>query len=232
MFAINIKKLNPLSRLGKQEIVGIDFSSNILKLGHIRIAPHKTEIVNLSYKNIKGVSEDDISKIIRASLDEQKIKIAHIINIIPSHSVITKNVEIPSRDPSEIKEIVNLQAGRHTPYSREEIIVDYIDIGTYRDNYTKVLLVIVARNVIKRQFDILDKAGLKLERALFAPEGVGRFVSNILKLETKSSPTNIVHINEDSTDFTIVFKEKVLYVRSIPIGILCFILKNNSDYIA
>ena len=86
----------------------------------------------------------------------------------PAHLTIAKNIEIPSLDPDEIKEIIDLQAGRHTPYSRGEIIIDYINIGTYRENYTKILLVIVTLSVVRRQIEILAKAGLITEKVFFA----------------------------------------------------------------
>ena len=44
---------------------------------------------------------------------------------------------------------IDLQAGRHTPFSREEILMDYLNIGTYRKNYTEVLLVIVNSNAVR-----------------------------------------------------------------------------------
>jgi len=218
MFGINIKKMNPLSGAGKRDFVGIDFSDNNLKFAHLRTSLNKKEVVNILSRNINGLSDGDISKIIRISFDELKVKKPNIINIIPAHLVITKNIEIPSTDPREIREIINLQAGRHTPYSREEIIVDYIDIGTYKHSYTKILLVIVARNAIKRQSDILSKAGLRLERVLLAPESLAWFVPKVLKIETEGSPVNIINIDESFTDFTIVFKNKLVFIRSIPIG--------------
>lgn len=220
MFGIDIKKLNPVSGMVNRELVGIDFSGDTLKFAHLRVSPNKREIVNLLNRNISGLSEDDISKIIGTTFRELKAKNPEIINTIPSHLVITKNIEIPSVDPKEIKEIINLQAGRHTPYSREEVIVDYIDIGTYKHSYTKILLVIVERNIVKRQFAVLDKAGLKLERVFFAPEGLAWSATKILKIETEDSPVNILHIDEGFTDFSIIFKNKIVFIRSIPIGVI------------
>ncbi len=204
--------------VGAREFVGLDFSSNNLKVAHVRDSLNKRELVNVLSRNISGLNDDDLSGVIRASFGELKAKNPSIINIIPAHMVITKNIEIPSTDDKEIREIINLQAGRHTPYSREEIIVDYINIGTYKHSYSKILLVIIARNVVKRQYDILGKAGLKLERVLLAQESLSWSVPKILKIETQDSPASIVHIDEGFTDFSIVFKNKVLFIRSIPIG--------------
>lgn len=218
MFATGIGRLNFLSDSRRRELVGIDFSSNTLKLVHAKGPADKRKIVNIKSCDITGLPDAEISKAIRACFNNLTVKDANIINTVASHLILTKNIEIPSIEPAVIKKIIDLQAPRHTPYSREEIISDYIDICTYKHTYTKILLVIVARNVIKRQFEIVEKAGLKLTGVFLAPEGLAGSIFKILKIETESAPIAILHIDEGSTDFSIVFKNKVLFIRSIPIG--------------
>ena len=217
---INLKKIISLPRGIHQERLGIDFSSGSLKLAQVKAFPNKKEVINLKSHDIRDLSDDAIAKLISAAFSELKIKNAAIVNVIPAQAAITKNIEIPSVDPKEIKEIVSLQAGRHTPYSREEIITDYINIGTYKHSYTKILLVIVSRNIVKRQFSVLEKAGLKLERVFFAPEGLAWSAQKLLGLNTENSPASILHIDDAFTDFVIVFKDKAMFIRSIPIGAL------------
>ncbi len=74
------------------------------------------------------------------------------------------------------------------------------------------------RNVIKRHFEILEKAGLRLEKVFFASEGLALSVSKALNLKSEASPVSIIHIDENFTDFSIVFRDKVAFIRSIPIG--------------
>ena len=216
---MNIKKLNPFSSGISNELVAIDFSANSLNIVQVRVSLNKREVVNLFNRTISSLSDEDIVKMLKGVFLERKPKAAKIVSIIPSHLAITKNIEIPSADPREIREIISLQAGRHTPYSREEIIIDHIEIGTYKNSYTKILLVIVARNIVKRQYEILDRAGLKLEKVFFAPEALAWAVSKMLKIESDSAPLNIIHIDEGLTDFMVMFKKKPVFVRSISIGI-------------
>lgn len=220
MFRLNIGKFKILSGLTNWEMVGVNFNANSLKIAHVKISPNKKEIINLLDLNIAGLADIDISKCIQTAIGALKGRNIELVDVIPTQSVITKNIEIPSIDTREIKEILNLQAGRHTPYSREEIIVDYVEIGTYKHSYTKVLLVIVARSVVKRHYEILDRAGFRLKRAFLAPEGLGLAVSKALRLETDNIPFNILHMDENFTDFSIILKSKVVFIRSIPIGSL------------
>jgi Tfp pilus assembly protein PilN len=66
--------------------------------------------------------------------------------------------------------------------------------------------------------EILDKAGLRLERAFFAAEGLAHSVPKLLKLDTEHYPAAVAHIDIGFTDFIIVFKNKAIFIRSIPIG--------------
>lgn len=170
-------------------------------------------------RDLHGLSETDLPKAVQSLLASRNVRLGRAIVVIPSNQATTKNIEIPSRDPVEIKSIINLQAGRHTPYSREEILVSFITIGVYQTNYTKVLLVIMNRNVVKRQITILEKAGLKIDQILFAPEGIARFYSRALNLTREDMPVGIIDIASQSTDFIIAFHGTVIANRSIPIGL-------------
>jgi len=216
------KMLNPFSGASGPELVGIDVGDVSLKLAHVKGSHHKPEVVNLLNRDISGLSKEEIPKIIRTYLNDLKIKNLRILNIVPTHLIITKNIEIPSVKPQEINEIIDLQAGRHTPYSREEIIIDHINIGTHKQNYTKILLVIAARSIIKRQFEILGGARMRLEKVALAPESLARCLPKILRLETKDAPISLIHIDERFSDFVVVFRDNPIFVRSIPIGALHF----------
>lgn len=215
-------KLNPFAHLpgvASREVVGIELGTNNLKIMKLGVSLNTAEVQGVWSRNISGLSDEDISKVVRAALAELKFRYAGVFNIIPSHLVITKNIEIPSTNPKEINDIINLQAGRHTPFSREEIIVDYVEIGVYKNNYTKILLVIAARHVIKRQVDILEKAGLRLENSFLSAEGIAAACPKALRIETQNAPISIVHMDEGFSDFILVFRNKPIFIRSISIGI-------------
>jgi len=200
------------------EIIGIEFGKTVLKIAVVKGSAHRKELAKLICLDIGSLADTDISKLVAQSFAEHKIKRQEVLSVLPASAVINKNIEVPSVDPQEIKEIINLQAGRHTPYSRNEIIVDYIDLGVYKHNYTKILLVITTRSTIKRQSEILHNAQLKLTKVLFAPEGLSKFICKAHRIDSESSPIGVVHIDSDSTDFSAVFKKKVLFIRAIPIG--------------
>ncbi len=222
MFKLNVKQWTHLAKVAAREMVGVELGTSGVKIAKVAISLNKVELLDVWSGHTSGSTDEEIAKVIRSKFAELNLKTTKVINIIPTDLVITKNIEIPSTNPAEIKDIIGLQAGRHTPYSREEIIVDYVDIGVYKNNYSKILLVIVARNVIKRQMDIFEKAGLKFDDSLLAAEGIACASAKLLKVETQNTPVAIVHIDESSTDFLMVFKSKPIFIRSLPLGAVHF----------
>ena len=106
MFKLNINKLNLFSGLANREFAGVNFSGNNLKISHIRKFPNRKEVVNLLNFDITGLSDIDISKTIQTFIGGLKGKKVDIIDIIPAHLVITKNIEIPSIDHRDRKSVV------------------------------------------------------------------------------------------------------------------------------
>ncbi len=201
-----------------KEQIGIDLGGNHLKFARVIIHANKKELVGVAHRDVTGMSEEDVSRAVKTTIEEMKANDPEIVVTIPAHLVITKNIEIPSTDPREIMAIVNLQASRHTPYSREEIIVDYIHVGTYKQTYSRILLLIASREVIKRQFLIVEKAGFKCAGVFFAPEAIAATLDKFLKLSSRDVPIGSLHVDENSTDFMILFKDKPTFIRSIPVG--------------
>lgn len=215
---ISFQNLKMFPHLSSKDVICLNLSSDILKLACSRVSSKRKEIFSLSCREIKGLPDEEISKIIKTSLNNLKLNNPEVINVISGHSTITRNIEIPSQDPSEIKEIIDLQAGRHTPYPREEIIIDYINLGTHKKHYSKILLIIVTISVVRRQIEILDKAGLKAENVFFAPEVMSQVYARNLKLGLETSVFTLLNIDANFTDFLIVSNGKLIFTRSIPIG--------------
>ncbi|MFH1478835.1 MAG: pilus assembly protein PilM [Candidatus Omnitrophota bacterium] len=216
MFKLPI--FNTLNKVTATDLVGIDFSGNKLKFIHIKASPGKEELINILTHDINSLSDIELSNTIKALFAKLGTKNPEIIAIVPSYMVITKNIEIPSTDPREIKEIINLQASRYTPYSREEVMVDYIPIDTYKHSYTKILLVIIARNIARRTFEILESINIKPKKIFFSSEGLASFIPKKLNIDTLVTPKGIIHIDEDSSDFIVSFKNRPIFIRNIPVG--------------
>lgn len=179
-------------------------------------------VVKIVRRETNGAAGDLLVKELKASLSGFNSKKTNIICVVPASVATTKSIEIPSIDSEEIRSIISLQAGRHTPFSRDEILVGHINLGSYQANYTKALLVIVNRNIVKERFKLFEQAGLEISQVLFAPEGIARFYVKALNLRRDSAPIGIIDIGDFSTNFIIASRGAVITCRSIPVGIKNF----------
>lgn len=210
--------LKLFSKKSDQDLVGFDLGAEELRIVHVRLTQLKREVSHVVNVEVQGLSDDDIVSRIKASLTQMGLKTPRAFLTVPMNVIITRTIEIPSRDPAEIHEIVSLQASRHTPYSRSEIIIDTLNLGVVRENYTKVLLVIVPKEVVVRHLGILEKAGLRVERVFFPPEGVCAACTKILNSESSDTVHGIIHMDAHFTTFLVIQRGKILFVRGISIG--------------
>ncbi len=211
-------QLNFPSRKNSRDTVGIELDEHYLKMVHLQAKGLRREFVNVVWHPIKGVFDDGLLLIIRQTLEKFQVKAPRVFLTVPLSLVITRNIEIPSQEPEEIREIVNLQASRHTPYARAEIIVDMINLGIVRDRYSKILLVIVPKETINKQIQILERCGLQLEKVVFPPEAVAIVANKMIGKEWEDETFVLVHVDHVFTSFLVVRASKVVFVRGIHIG--------------
>jgi Tfp pilus assembly protein PilN len=134
--------------------------------------------------------------------------------------VTIRILEFPSTDPKEINDMVALQVGKQTPYSREEIIFSYRPINVERHGYTKVMLVIARKNIINARVESLQKAGIEVDKVAVSSEGVFNWFSIGYLSEIKKSADGTILLDVDSnySDFIVIYKGQFFYTRNILIG--------------
>jgi len=206
------------SRKKNTDLVGIELDEHCLRIVQLQARGLRREFVNVISHPIKGVADDDLLLLLRKTLEKYQIKNPRVFLMVPLPLVITRNIEIPSQETEEIKEIVNLQASRHTPYARAEIIVDMVNLGVVRDRYSKILLVIVPKEAVNKQIQLLERSGLELEKVVFPPEAVSIVANKMVGKEFEDKAFVVVHVDHVFTSFIVVKSSKVLFVRGIHIG--------------
>ncbi|MFA5088354.1 MAG: PilN domain-containing protein [Candidatus Omnitrophota bacterium] len=204
---------------GSRDYVSITVADGILKAVHVRGSMNDLRVMNIVRRDIKDVPDEELGKLLLSVMDALEIKKASALYVLPANIATTKNIEIPSIDPQEIKSIIDLQAGRHTPFSREEILVGSINIGIHSRNYTKVLLIIVNRQIVKKYLNIFEQAGLKIDKVVFAPEAKARFYGKVLNLKEDDAPIGVIDVGKRSTDFIVEAGRTVIASRNIPLGL-------------
>lgn len=213
------KGLKPVSQLKGSYEIGLYLTENDLRIAISGLKPPVgREIVYLNNFNLQNLPDSVFVEEFQKICKTLSIETPMVVGIIPSHLVITRNIEVPSRDPKEIREIVSLQASRHTPYSRSEIIVDYLDLGVFKGVYSKILLVIVPRAAVNRYLNFAEQLKFRVEKIVFAPEAISQSLSTHPLLSDRRTTRVLVHVDAVSSDFMILSKAVLIFVRNIPIG--------------
>ncbi|MEA3328976.1 MAG: pilus assembly protein PilM [Candidatus Omnitrophota bacterium] len=182
------------------------------------------KISRVIIKNIASLSDQALIKIITELSKELKINPDILVVSVPYHLVAVRNLELPSTDLTEIKDMVELQIGKQTPFSRDEIVYDYQVLGTNREGYSGVISAIVQREIIERYFRILEGAGFKAEgrKMALSSEGLVDWARFVYKQPEAGKPYVLIDVNHTASDFEVILNDKLIYSRSISLGFLQF----------
>lgn len=190
-----------------------------LKIAKTRLVAGKKVLAGLYYKNINGVSDSSIPQEIRYGMKLLGAGVKQVNLLLSSKYVITKSIEVPSLDEKEIEDIVKLQAVRHTPYSKDEVIVGHINLEIVLKRYTKTLLVLVSNEIVRKRTAAFELAGFEVDSTHLVCEILSKIVSQSMLVGEASEPTGLLYFDSHLVDLMILKDGKPFYIRSIPIGI-------------
>jgi Tfp pilus assembly PilM family ATPase/Tfp pilus assembly protein PilN len=205
---------------GVETVIVIEIGNDWLKIVEGKVSS-KGVIINdgcfLKLSEIKNPVLDTITSIFK----DKKWDKQNIIAYLPRHLVTLRILELPSINPKEIDNIVNLHIGQQTPYSREEIVYSYKIVPSEKKGYARVVLVIARRNLIDERMDIMIKASVNPKKMGLGSEGVlhwfNAFYSNNLKLPD-SQAIALIDIDSNYSDFIVVHKGGLRFSKNILIG--------------
>jgi Tfp pilus assembly PilM family ATPase len=177
--------------------------------------------VSVSRLHLQKFDEADsrLAEALSAARRELKVSRVPVIACLPRQMVNVRMLELPSTDPVEIADMVDLQSGRQTPYSQAEIVSDYRVVGSSREGYTRVMLAIVQRSLLRQRFHLLEEAGVDVDSMSISSEGLLNWCVRALPPGGKDGAADVV-LDVDSfyTDLMVVANGVLIFTRSILVG--------------
>jgi Tfp pilus assembly PilM family ATPase len=198
--------------LKQSRFIVVSINPSCVKVSQVTSAGLVEKIVT------KACSPASVNAVLREVVGGFQVKGSGILCVMPGDVATTKHLEVPSVDPAEIESIITLQATRHTPFNKDEIITSYVKIGSPKPNFTHLLLVVVKRDAVKERLTAMRAAGLDTTAVLFSPEGVARFYAKSLNVR-KGEKIAILDVTMSNANFMVVSDAALLMARSIPAGI-------------
>jgi Tfp pilus assembly PilM family ATPase len=200
-----------------KEYITVKIGKEYIALVYLKDVKGKIQLIDCVSEPIGGLAQEAVSEIVKKFIDKNSPYKPVVINVFPSNLVMPKNIEIPSTDEKEIKDIIDLQAIRHTPYSSNEIVIDYVITGVFHNRYSKVMLVIAKKEIIEKQISILKLAKCAPDKIVLESECIARWCFQHLGEEPPMKPIAVVHFDFMSIDFVVIHNKKSIYIRFLPI---------------
>ena len=185
----------------------VDFSRGGVKMSRLHTARHDGDLAV-------------VPEMISQAAVKLKLSRETVISYLPRQVVSVRLLDLPSSDPQEVSDMVDLQIGKQTPYSRDEIVSGYRVIGSDGTGYTRVLLGIVQRSLVRQRFGLLEAAGLNVDRMSISSEGlVSWHAAN--SVEPPAAPGEadvVIDLDSGHADFMVIEDGQLRFTRSILVG--------------
>ena len=189
----------------KKTIALLEIGKTYLKLALVEDNFDKSRLITKLVKEDLAGNEAIARILERESFD-------NLVIVLPRNQVTVRNLELPTTDPQEMKDIISIQAGKQTPFSKDEIITDFKIIGSNRPHYTKVLLAIVQKAIIKRYLDNLADKKDALQKIVLGSECYAGYFP-VIRRRIEDETFAIFDFDEGFCDFCVYSRDKLLFTR-------------------
>ncbi|MDA0989822.1 MAG: pilus assembly protein PilM [Verrucomicrobia bacterium] len=211
---MNTKKSK--SKTGPSDVV-VEIGNDWLKVIRVGRSSGTLTVMGMAFEKvdpIRGIPAETVA----AVLKRMGATKSPVYAVLPRQMATMRLIELPSIDPYEIADMVELQAGKLTPYSKDEIVSDYKIVGPGRSGYTRVMLAIVQRSVLRSLYSLLSEAGVEVAHMTVGTEGIYNWYKKAARPGLASIGTAVLDIDSGFSDCVIMADERLLFTRSILVG--------------
>ncbi|MDP2912023.1 MAG: hypothetical protein Q8N76_06815, partial [Candidatus Omnitrophota bacterium] len=131
------------------------------------------------------------------------------ILIIPRYLAVLRFLELPSVDSFEISNMAEFQALKESPYPRDEIIMGFRNLGSYKKGFSCIMLAVVKRQLVE---DMIKAKKTRPENIRLGTEIL--YLYMLKKGIIKQDKTNlIIDIQQDYSEIMVIDKTKPVFSR-------------------
>ncbi|MFH1782741.1 MAG: PilN domain-containing protein [Candidatus Omnitrophota bacterium] len=134
------------------------------------------------------------------------------ILIIPRHKVFVRFLEVPSVDDNEIKSMVELQAIKEIPYSKEEMIIRSRKFPLVKEGFTSLMVVIAKKSIIEELLESETGEGVSVENIKLYTELL--YESLLSQGAIKKDKVDLIlQVSKKNLEVLIADKERIVFSR-------------------
>src|SRR5262244_345559 len=118
---------------GKKNLVGLDIGSSAVKAVELGRKGAALQLLNLGFENLQSdtivdgqiMELNNVSNVISHIFNEHQIRTTRVAAGVSGHSVIVKNIVLPSMSDEELQESFSWHAEEHIPFDIADVNLDY-----------------------------------------------------------------------------------------------------------
>jgi len=208
----------------------IEFSDHSIKIFQSLLQGNNPLIFS-EMLTIEDSSDEAFAQALLNLQKTKKLNLRHsqVILIIPRHNTIVHYLNLPSENHEELKAMVDLQAVNQMPYSREEVIIDFIPFDKTAQGYTKVFVIAVPHETVLRLVKILDKALISTNKIV--PSSIGVWLWYQEHCASEEETVVIIDMDYERSEICICDKKRILASRPLSIGFKEIDAKQYTEFI-
>ena len=199
----------------RKQVVLIEIGSEWLKIAQFDKSGSGLILSKLHLEKFESVGSD-LTRMIASAYKKRKFAKIPVIACLPRKVVNVRMVDLPSNEVDEIEDMVELQVQKLTPYSKAEILSDYVIMSANKSGYAQIMLVIVQRSILRQRYATIEAAGLQVEKMSLSSEGILSW-GNSSGSGSKGADI-VLDIGATNSELAVVSDGKLVFTRGIMMG--------------
>lgn len=208
----------------KKSVAGLDVGSSSVKVVELDGKMNNLNLSNLGFESLPDDSVVDgqimelnaVSETIQSVCDGHSVKAPKVVTGVSGHSVIIKNIVLPSMSREELEESIDWHAEEHIPYDLSEVSLDY---HVTRDDHEETQVMIAAckrerLDNIKQAIQLAGKQPVVIDVDTFA-------LQNCYEVNYRPEPDQVVtllNIGASTMNVNIVKGTQSMFTRDMTVG--------------
>jgi type IV pilus assembly protein PilM len=208
----------------KKGVAGLDIGSSSLKAVELEGKVGNLTLTSLGYENLPPETIVDgqimelnaVSETIQSIFRDHQINSDRVVTGVSGHSVILKNIVVPTMTAEELEESIDWHAEEHIPYDLADVSLDY-HVTEENNDAIQVLIAACKRERIDNVKQVIQLAGKQpvvVDVDTFA-------LQNCYEINYEPNQTQTVallNIGAATMNVNIVRGTRSLFTRDITIG--------------
>ena len=191
----------------------IDISDGFVKIAAVLNRKNEKTLYALDSARLTVDEEKEVAKEVRSLILKNKLIKPTVLVSFPRHLVTIRNVQLPTTNEEEMRNMAELQAIKHLPYLPEEIAVSFKILDVTKEGYANILLILAQRKLVDRYVNIFKYAGIPIEKLALSSEGIFNRYLNLDLDDSRS--VAMIDFDRYHTHVQIARERKLLFSRSI-----------------